>query len=222
MNDPNSRRRTRRWAVLCMLLAGAILIWMGCGTPVGRAAEPGPKALVERTTAEVLASLRDHASELDAHPERIYAIAAEVIVPHFDFERMSALALGRLWRTTTPEQRERFVAEFRTLLVRVYATALLRVHTGQVRIETLSVRGNPTKGRVTVRTQVVYGGAPPLHIDYKMRLRGDAWKVYDLAVDGVALVTTYRSDFAAKARRLGIDGLIAELQRHNARSSPEG
>ncbi len=176
--------------------------------------EPDPVAVVRATAERVLAALEAEHEALAAHPERVYGLVEAHVLPRFDFEAMARLALGRFWRRATPAQRRRFVREFRTLLVRSYATALLE-YSGEP-IEYLPLRGDPAAGEVTVRTRIAQPGGFPVEIDYRMRRGRDGrWRVVDVAVDGVSLVANYRSSFAAEIRARGIEGLIRTLAARN-------
>jgi phospholipid transport system substrate-binding protein len=179
---------------------------------------PGPRDLVVSTSQQVMAALRREKDSLRDHPERLYDLVEKLVVPHFDFERMSKWVLGKHWRSASPDQRARFIEQFRTLLVRTYASALLD-YTDQ-RIEYQPLRERPDGAHVTVRTRVQPPGGFPIPINYTMHRSGDEWKVMDVSVDGVSLVTTYRGSFARQVRRSGIDGLIASLEQRNAQVGP--
>ncbi len=176
-----------------------------------------PQELVRRTAEEVLAQVRAHKAELERDNSGIYRLVQEKVVPHFDFRRMTRSALGRFWRQATEGQKARLTQEFRELLVRTYAVMLLGY--SDERIEYLPFRGRPGDKRVVVRTKVhTRDGAPPVPIDYRLyRNRAGEWKVYDVVVDGVSLVSNYRGTFAAEIRKGGIEGLIASLASHNRR-----
>ena len=126
---------------------------------------------------------------------------------------MSQRVLGKYWNRATPEQQAQFVGEFQVLLVRTYATALKEY--SEQTIEFLSTRERDGGEEVTVRTQITQAGAPPIPINYEMYRKDDAWKVFDVSIDGVSLVINYRSTFSSEIRRNGVDGLIARLNKHN-------
>lgn len=185
------------------------------------AAEHPAEQLVKETTSKVLARLRADHDELKANSDRIYPLVEELILPHFDFERMSIWVLGKNWRLASPEQRKRFTREFQTLLVRTYATALLE-YTDQT-IEYLPFRADPEDKRVTVRTEIIQPGGHNIPLDYRMYRNQDGqWKVYDISVDGVSLVTNYRSSFAAEINRGGIDKLLQKLAEMNQKGGQQG
>lgn len=176
--------------------------------------EPPATALVRTTATEVLTRLRADPSATVSNPERLYAIAEQVVLPHFDFQRMSQRVLGKHWRTSSPDQQQRFVNEFKTLLVRTYATAVSDYRDSE--IEFMPAR-ELAADTFRVRSQVKRGaGAPTLSVDYDVYKAGDAWKVFDVAINGVSLVVSYRSGFDTDIGKLGMDGLIEQIVQHNA------
>ena len=179
----------------------------------GIAADLAPDELVRKVTAEVMDAMgRDRASRPVDRAAAI-AIAEEKILPHVDFVEATRLAMGRSWRAATPAQQAALVTEFRTLLVRTYATALEGLR--DQRVEQDPLRMSPGDVEVRVRDRFIKSGTPAVTIDYQMRRTAEGWKVYDIAVDGVSLVLNYRDAFDHEIRRTGIDGLIAVLQEKN-------
>lgn len=176
--------------------------------------ESVPEALVESTTEKVLDALRKEREKIDQDSARIYEIVDDYIIPHFDFQRMSQRVLGKYWHRASNEQRGKFVEQFQTLLVHTYGAAL-REYTDQ-KIEFLPSRSRGD-GEVTVRTQIVQNGGPPIPVYYEMYKPEGEWKIYDISIDGVSLVINYRSTFASEIRSKGMDGLIARLVEHNQR-----
>lgn len=172
--------------------------------------------LIRHTSESMIEVLEERRAELEASPELIYGLVEEIVLPNFDFPRITRFAMGRHWRKADAAQREALISEFRQMLVRTYAKALLN-YSGQ-EINYLPVRPGKRKGQVSVHTEVTEVGAPPIPIIYQMHLDGDHWKVYDLAIDGVSLVSNYRSSFNAEIRRNGIDGLINKLHSRNSGS----
>lgn len=202
-----------------ILLLASVLVLSMLG--VARA-ETAPEELVHRTTDEILADIKLHRDAYAKDYSKLYKMADEKVLPYFDFRRMSQWVLGQNWRTATPEQRDRFVGEFRALLVRTYATALLN-YTDQ-KIVYFPVQSRPGDDDVTVKTAVKQtGGAPdiPIHYSFYKNKAGE-WKVYDVTIDGVSLVTNYRSVYATKVREKGMDGLIAEIAAGNKQSGISG
>lgn len=188
----------------------ALLLFSTCAV----AAIDDPQAMVRSTADRVLAEVTERKAELEADPRLIYPLVQETVLPHFDFRRMSQSALGQFWRKATDAQKEGVTTEFRELLVRTYATALLG-YSGQ-QIQYLPVNFKPGDTNVTIPTRIASDGAPPIPINYRLTLNDDRWMVYDVVIDGVSLVTNYRSQFAAEVRRGGIDGLISALAAKNS------
>ena len=139
------------------------------------------------------------------------------MLPHFDFERMSQRVLGQNWRKATPEQRDRFMAEFTTLLVRTYATAVFEYRDSEVKFMPARELGEKTQ---RIRSLVDRrDGRAPLQVDYDVFERTDGWKVMDVAINGISLVVSYRSGFNTDVAKLGMDGLIDQIAQHNAAKS---
>lgn len=178
-----------------------------------------PLALVKDTSDRVLAAVTERKAELDAAPEKVYGLINEIVLPHFDFVRMSRLVLGKYWRKASDAQKDAFVSEFRQLLVRTYGVALLN-YSGQ-KIEYLPMREVGDAKEVNVNTEVAEHGAPPIPINYRLYLNGGQWKVFDITIDSVSLVSNYRTGFNNQIRRHGLDGLIAKLKERNQKSGNE-
>jgi len=198
-------------------IAGLTVIWLITGllsltiAIPARAADPeAARQLVEDTTYRLLKVLENERERLKREPGRIYYLVNGILLPHFDFQQIARWVLGKYWRTATAGQRERFTEEFKTLLVRTYATALLE-YTGQ-RVRVLPIPPGGDMERVTVRTEVQQpGGGPPLSIAYGMYARGGTWKVYDVTIDGISLVSNYRTAFSTQIEREGLETLITRL-----------
>ncbi|WP_323001083.1 ABC transporter substrate-binding protein [Denitromonas sp.] len=176
-------------------------------------AAPSPDALVRTVMDEVLEIVRQDEAIQSGDASRAAALVDEKVLPHFDFRIMTSLAVGRDWRQATPAQRDRLIGEFRTLLVRTYSNALTQYRDQQIDFKPLRAKAGDTD--VTVRTEVRQPGAKPVEIDYALEKQGENWKVYDVIVAGVSLVTNYRSSFASEIRSGGIDGLIKALEAKN-------
>ena len=172
-----------------------------------------PQTIVRQTGDRVLSEVTSRKAELEARPELIYPLVESTVVPHFDFRKMSQSALGQFWRKATDVQKEALTNEFRQLLVRTYASALLG-YSGQ-QIQYLPVQYRQGDNRVMVPTRIASGGAPPIPVNYRLTLNDETWMVYDVIIDGVSLITNYRSQFATEVRRGGIDGLISSLADKN-------
>jgi phospholipid transport system substrate-binding protein len=176
-------------------------------------AQEAPDAMVKRVSADVLATIKGDPLIQAGNEARIREVIEVKLLPHFDFMRMTALAMGKNWRTATPEQQKRLADEFKTLLVRTYSTAL-----NKYRDETIDykpLRMNPGDTDVNVRTQVMRQGGQPVQIDYSLEKKGDTWKAYDVVIGGVSLVTNYRDEFNQQVQAGGVDGLIKSLADRN-------
>ncbi len=176
-----------------------------------------PEQVVRSTVGGVLERLDIEKEQLDAHPERIYELIQELVIPHFDFPSMSKWVLGKSnWRSASEEQRAVFVEQFRTLLVRTYAKALLEY--SQEEVQYKEVTKNSKSNLVTVKTEVQQpGGGGGVPINYRMHISGGEWKVVDVAVDGISLVRSYRGSFASEINENGLQSLISKLTEKNNR-----
>jgi phospholipid transport system substrate-binding protein len=172
-----------------------------------------PDVLVKNVTSEVVEIIAKDKEIRSGDRAKLIGIIDAKVLPHFNFNSMTALAMGQNWRTATPEQKKLLVEEFRTLLVRTYASALAAY--SEQRFEYRPLRAKPTDTDVTVQVRVIQPGAQPVPIDYAMEKTAAGWKVYDVMVGGVSLVANYRTEFATVVRSSGIDGLIKELQAKN-------
>lgn len=207
------------------LLQGRILFtllsFLLIGTVSAQPTSPDQaQQLVQTTTDQVLGRLNKERAELEANPDKIYPLVEDLVLPHFDFERMSQWVLGKHWKGATKEQRQRFTSEFRNLLVRTYAKALLEYRSQSINY--LPVQAGEDAKRVVVKTEIQQPGAPAIALNYSMYLKGNAWKVYDITVEGVSLVSNYRSSFATEIRQGGMDRLISNLESMNARAAENG
>ena len=176
-------------------------------------AATGPEQLIRQTSKNVMAEIRENIDSYQNDPQKVYKLVDEQVLPHFDFVAMADLALGRYKDRVSAEQRAAIVTEFRRLLVRTYSSALVE-YTEQEPIY-LPMDGTEAEGMVTVRTMYDQSGEFPIPIDYSLRLGDDGWKVFDVSVDEVSLVTNYRSSFARTIKKDGVDGLIKTLQARN-------
>lgn len=196
----------------------AMMLLLSLTQPAVAATAEQAEALVRMTTGRMLAVLSAERERLNADPDRIYYLVDEIVLPHFDFQRMSRWVLGKHWRSATRGQRSRFVRQFTILLVRTYASALLAYTDERVEILPVRERGHVT--RATVRTEIRRSGGIPIPINYSMYLKNGLWKVHDVTIDGISLVTNYRSAFGAQIQRISLEGLIRRLEAHNAVKLP--
>ena len=207
-----TRKRMHRLIVKCAVFVGFAL-----ATSVVPAKDVAADALLKNVTAEVVVLLRAHSehvdtprtSELNEHVQR-------KILPLFHFRRMAQMAVGPAWRDATPDQRNALTAEFKTLLVRTYATALREFRDHMIEFKPL--KAAPGAQEAIVQSVVKQGDAAPVPIDYYMEKTPAGWKVYEINIDGMNLIENYRPTFAARVRDLGFDGLIKALSDRN---SPE-
>lgn len=206
--------QTTTRALLRAFMAMAAILAIGlvqAQTPVQES--PAPDVLVKNVTMEVVDLItKDKEIQAGSRAKLIELIEAKVL-PNFNFSAMTALALGQSWNKATTEQKKRLVEEFRTLLVRTYASALA-AFAGQ-KFDFRPLRAKPTDTDVTVNVRVMQSGAQPVPIDYSMEKTSSGWKVYDVMVGGVSLVANYRTEFTNVVRESGVDGLIKNLQTKN-------
>ena len=179
-----------------------------------------PDQLVQKITEEVLAAIKSDKQLAAGDKQKAMKLAEEKVLPYIDFEDATRLAVGRSWSQATPEQKTRLVAEFRNMLVRTYSNAI-QAYQGQT-LKVLPSRGEPKGDEATVRTQFVRAGGQPLPIDFQMRKTEKGWRVFDISVEGVSLVLTYRSEFDAVVKQEGIDGLIKRLAQKNSPAAVGG
>lgn len=190
------------FAILAFVLSGAT--W---------SADLGPDALAKSVTDEVLAIVRADKDLQSGNRKKVLELVESKILPHFNFTRMTQLAMGRNWRQASPEQRKVLVVEFRTLLVRTYTAAFT-----QYRNETIDYRParmKPGDTDAVVQSFVHRPGAQPVAVDYSMEKTSDGWKVYNVKIEGVSLVETYRNTFNTEVQKSGVDGLIRTLTERN-------
>ena len=180
--------------------------------PAVRAADEAPDALIKRTSTEVLDAIKADKGIQSGDTGKIIALVDGKVMPHVNFTRMTAAAVGRNWRQATPEQQKRLQDEFKTLLIRTYSGALAQVKDQTVNVKPLRAAAADTE--VQVRTEVI-GRGDPIQLDYRMEKTATGWKIYDLNVLGIWLVETYRTQFAQEISAKGVDGLIAALAQRN-------
>jgi phospholipid transport system substrate-binding protein len=176
-------------------------------------AQEAPDVLVKRVSGEVLQIIRTDPKVQAGDQARIREVIETKLLPQFDFERMTALAMGRNWGKATPEQQKALIEQFRTLLVRTYSGALSQYK--DQTIEFKPMRGDPAATDVVVRSEIIRSGQAPVTIDYGMTRTASGWKAYDVIVGGVSLVTNYRDEFNEQIKSGGVDGLIKTLTDKN-------
>jgi phospholipid transport system substrate-binding protein len=212
-----SRSRAGRPWIVALALAAVCVPAYAAGAADPQAAQ----RLITSSADRMLAALQAEGDNLTNNPARIRALAERNLVPDVDFEQVSRLVLGKNWRSATPDQRRRFIQEFKRFVVRFYTAALIEYTEGsdipQDVMRFLPLRAGPGDKRVTVSSRVKQpSSSQAIAVDYRLSFADGQWKVYDVSVDGVSLVASYRSSFANQIRQRGLDGLIAQLAQRNA------
>jgi len=190
----------------------SILIGFLPGVAIAQAQQAADQ-LVQGITTEVIGIIKKDKEIQSGNPRRIQELVENRVLPHFNFARMTQIAMAVNWRRASAQQQQALVAEFKTLLVRTYSNAL-SLYRDQV-IDFKPLRARPEDTEVTVRSEIKQRGQQPLALDYDMEKTPQGWKVYDVKVGGVSLVSTYREDFAGQVRDSGIEGLIKVLVSKN-------
>ena len=176
-------------------------------------AQEAPDVLIKQVTEDVLEIVRNDKDIQAGNTQKAIDLVDKKVLPHFDFLHMTALALGKDWRKATPQQQQQLTAEFKTLLVRTYSNALTGYKNQKVVYKPFKMNAGETD--VLVRTEVLQPGSKAVQLDYSLEKKESAWKVYDVTVAGISLVTNYRDQFAQEVRNGGIDGLIATVAAKN-------
>jgi len=176
-------------------------------------AQQGPDELVRSVTEEVMNIVRSDKDIQSGNTQKTITLIEQKILPHFNFTHMTALALGRDWAKASPEQQKKLSAEFQTLLVNTYSNALAAYRNQTINYKPFRMAASQTDA--LVRTEVRQPGGNPVQLDYRLEKEGNAWKVYDVIVGGISLVTNYRDTFAQEVRNGGVDGLIRSLSAKN-------
>lgn len=200
---------------LMVILSSVFLLGLNIAQAQAQKSDDAVK-LVESTTHAIQGAIKKDHDKLTTDHKRLMELVDKIVLPHFDFHKMSSWALGKYWRTATAKQKKEFTDEFQKLLVRTYAVALLD-NANRV-IKFLPVQADKNAEKVTVRTEVPQDGGFPIPINYKMQYKGSEWKVYDVEIDGISLVSNYRTTFAGQIRKSGIDSVIASMQKRNESS----
>ena len=191
----------------------------GFNTSPALAADTPPDVLARSTTQEVIAILKKDQEIKSGNMSKVYQLVEAKILPNFDFNRMTQLAVGRNWPRATAKQKQALVTQFRNLLVRTYSSSLTAFTNQTVEFRPLTMKPDDTD--VTVHSEIRQPGGQPIPIDYSMYKTSFGWKVYDVSIDGVSLVTNYRASFASTVRQSGIDGLIKTLADQSARGGAQ-
>jgi phospholipid transport system substrate-binding protein len=196
--------------ILCLAGLGLVLF-----TNVAMAnIDMAPDVLVKQTADDVLAIVKNDKDIQAGNQQKLFAVVEEKILPNFDFDRVCRMVLGKNWKSASPEQQALFQKEFRSLLLRTYATALGK-YRDQV-IEYRPMQTDASEKNVTVKTQIIQKGGQPIAVDYSLVKGPAGWKVYDITIESVSLVTNYRSQFSSEIRLNGLDSLNKKLADKNA------
>ncbi|CAH1904329.1 Phospholipid transport system substrate-binding protein [Candidatus Nitrotoga sp. HW29] len=194
-----------------------IALWVGvllaCVSLGVRADTPEPEALIRNTVDEVLTIVKRDKDIQTGNTKKVLELVDAKVLPHFNFTRMTRLAVGKNWGSATSEQKKTLEIEFRNLLVRTYTTAFTTYQNQEVEVKPLKMANDANE--VTVKTSIINKGKPPVSVNYDMEKTAHGWKAYDLTIEGVSLVTNYRGTFNDKIQKSGIDGLIKMLVEKN-------
>ena len=189
------------------------LLFLAVFFSINSIAALGPEELVKKTAEDVLFAIKADEEIQKGDKEKIYKLAEEKILPNFDFERVARLVLGRAWRSASDEQKKEFIVQFRTLLLKTYTVALSK-YKNQT-IEFKPTRMSDTDEIVIVKTEITQSGGQPIRVNYALSKNSGKWLVFDIVIEGVSLVTNYRSQFSSEIKRNGMDTLIKKLSKKN-------
>jgi phospholipid transport system substrate-binding protein len=198
-----------------MIKKWLLALWLGLVVSGAFAQDDSPDALIRQVTEEVLSIVRQDKDIQNGNTRKAIELVEAKVLPHFNFQRMTALAMGRDWNKANPEQKTRLSEEFKTLLVRTYSHALTGYRDQKIRYKPTRMQGDATD--VVVKTEIHQSGGKPIQLDYSLEKQAEGWKVYDVIVAGVSLVTNYRDTFNQEVRANGVDGLIQMLVDKNRR-----
>jgi len=181
------------------------------------AQEQKPDELVKQITDDVMKAIQSDKQLAAGDKQKALRLAEEKILPHVDFQEATRLAVGRSWRQASDEQKKQLTNEFRRMLLRTYSNAISAYQGQQMKVLPLHMKAGETD--VAVRNQYIKPGQKPVQVDYQMHKVGDGWKIYDIIVEGVSLVLTYRSEFDQVVKDSGVDGLIKRISQKNEPAS---
>jgi len=199
--------------VIMILVAAATLATLAFASMVSADEKQQPDQVIAETTNKMLDALKQDRELISQHPFRVHELANQIIMPHVDFQRMSSWVLGKYWRRATAEQKQQFPEQFRSLILRTYATALSE-YTDET-ISYLPLHADRDATDVNVKTIIERSAGPGIPVAYRMHQTAEGWKVYDISIDGISLVNNYRRSFSSEIRRHGLDSLINKLALKN-------
>ena len=197
-----------------------VVVGVLCVIGIAQAEVVAPDALIKTTVQEVLSVVKQDKDIQTGNRKKILELVDAKVLPHFDFARMTQLAVGKSWRSATPEQKQALVAEFRNMLVRTYTKAFTVYRDQTVEAKPLKMAADATEA--TVKTSINKPGAQSVPVDYEMRKTADGWKAFDVSIEGVSMVSSYRGTFTSEIQEKGIDGLIKTLSDRNASAANVG
>lgn len=197
-----------------MKLLLKVVMGLFCMVAVAQAEVVAPDELIKNTAQDVLSIVKQDKDIQAGNQKKILELVDAKVLPHFDFERMTRLAVGKSWRTASMEQKKALVTEFRSMLVRTYTKAFTVYRDQTIEVKPVKIESDATD--VTVKTSIIKPGAQPISVDYEMGKTADGWKAFDLSIEGVSMVGQYRSTFATQIQQGGVDGLIKTLSERNA------
>lgn len=193
----------KKWCMACAMWLVSSVAFAGMA----------PDQLVKKTADDVLDVIKSDKDIQAGNQQKIFALAEEKILPNFDFDKVSRMVLGKNWTKATPEQQASFQAEFKTLLLRTYANALSKYKNQTIEYKPFHLESGAETA--TVKTAIQQPGGQPIAVDYTLSKKGEDWKVFDIVIESVSLVTNYRSQFAQEIRQNGLDSLNKKLAEKN-------
>jgi len=197
-----------RWSQNLLAAAAGLLVAFAL-----QAQEQKPDELVKQVTEDVMKAIQSDKQLAAGDKQKALRLAEEKILPHVDFDEATRLAVGRSWREASAEQKKQLTGEFRRMLLRTYSNAISAYQGQQMKVLPLHMKAGETD--VAVRNQYIKPGQKPVQVDYQMHKVGNDWKIYDIIVEGVSLVLTYRSEFDQVVKESGVDGLIKRIAAKN-------
>ncbi len=203
---------------MAVLKKTILAVSMYCAVVVAHAEVIAPDALIKNTVQEVIAVIKQDKDIQAGDQKKILALVDAKVLPHFDFARMTQLAVGKHWRTATPAQKQALVTEFRNMLVRTYTKVFTVYRDQTVQVKPLKMGADATD-EATVKTVISKPGTQPILVDYELKKSADGWKAFDISIEGVSMVMSYRGTFTTQIQESGIDGLIKTLSDKNANAA---
>lgn len=205
---------------MLQIVKGFLMVGLAGMAALAQAEALAPDVLTRNTTNDVIRIVKQDKEIKGGNSKKVYDLVETKILPHFDFKQMTQLAVGKNWRQASPDEQQQLSKEFRALLVRTYSAAISSV--ADYKIEFKPLKMQPGETDVLVSTEVSKPGMAPITIDYRLEKQDSGWKVYDVMVDNVSLVTVYRNSFNSEVRKTGISGLIQSLVRRNQSAANGG